>query len=130
MKKSKRNGFTLIETLLALLICSVVSLLCVCLIQTSYKLFSITSIHQHQLAILQIRQICSLSNNINVSDGNLSMLYQRKIITISYKNNRLVQEDGYVIWMDDLDSAVFYKIDEDIYLEWEAYGKAYQAQIT
>ncbi|MGN1277250.1 MAG: prepilin-type N-terminal cleavage/methylation domain-containing protein [Floccifex sp.] len=129
MKQLKKNGFTLIECLLSLLITGIVSLLCMILLQTCNQMMSIDFQHQNQMAILQLRQKCALASNIHVEDGKLYMIDQRKDIEISYHNHRLVQKEGYVIWMEDLDYAFFVQEDNDIYLKWSYHEKEMQSQI-
>ncbi|MGM9946703.1 prepilin-type N-terminal cleavage/methylation domain-containing protein [Floccifex sp.] len=129
MKQLKKNGFTLIESLLSLLITSIVSMLCMIILQTCIQMVSIDFQHQNQMAILQLRQKCALASNVHVENGNLYMIDQRKDIEISYHNHRLVQQDGYVIWMEDLDYAFFIQEDNDIYLEWSSHEKEMRSQI-
>lgn len=129
MKQLKRNGFTLIECLLALMICAIVSFCGMVFLESCAKIVTIQPYQQNQFTILQLRQMCSVAHNLKVEDGKLSMVYERQLIELSYHNHRLVQRDGYVIWMEHLDSAHFEKEEKDIYLYWSYQNEMVKSQI-
>ncbi|MDD7281379.1 competence type IV pilus minor pilin ComGF [Floccifex sp.] len=130
MKKSKRNGFTLIDSLLSLLIVAIVSLLCIMMLDVTKKILIFDSSHQNQYAILQLRQKCAISSDVYVDEGRLHLIENHKEIYLEYDNHRLVQRDGYVIWMEHIEDAYFYEIDHQIYLRWIYDEKEYNSQIS
>ncbi len=68
MKKLRRNGFTLIEALLALFITSLISLLGCMLINLALHFAHIDVDTQNQFAILQIRRELSIVSEIRVDE--------------------------------------------------------------
>ena len=130
MKKSTKNGFTLIESLISLMICSIVSLIGVIYIQTCMNVVSMKPLHQNQLAILQLRQIASLSHDIHVENNALVMIYEHEEIRWVQDGNRLVQRDGYEIWMEGIEDVSFQENEDEIYLLWTFNGQRYQSQIV
>ena len=95
MKRSIKNGFTLIEALLGLLISSIVCVLCVLFLQTAAYIIRFEPLHQEQMAILQLRQILACSRDIQVDAAKLTMIYRHDEIRIEQDKNRLVKRDGY-----------------------------------
>ena len=129
MKRSPKNGFTLIEALFGLLITSIVSLLCVTFLQTALYIVSFEPLHQEQMAILQLRQILACSQDIQVEPSKLRMIYQHDEIQIEQDKDRLVKRDGYEILMEGVDHIHFEKENENIYIFWTKQDHRFQIQI-
>lgn len=129
MNKLKKNGFTLIEALLALLITLIVSLCMVVFLKTCLSFLQFRTSHQDQMAILQIREILAISRNFEVENGTLKLIYEQEEITLGFDKNRLVRKKGYEILMEDIDNAYFIKEDNDIFLVWEKGEKEFQSQV-
>ena len=129
MKQSIKNGFTLIEALLGLLITSIVSLLCVVFLQTALYIVGFEPLHQEQMAILQLRQILACSQDIQVESSKLRMIYQHDEIQIEQDKDRLVKLDGYEILMEGVDHIHFEKENENIYIFWTKQEHRFQIQI-
>lgn len=129
MKRSTKNGFTLIEALLGLLITSIVSLLCVVFLQTALYIVGFEPLHQEQMAILQLRQILACSQDIQVESSKLRMIYQHDEIRIEQDKDRLVKRDGYEILMEGVDHIHFEKENENIYIFWTKQDHRFQIQI-
>ena len=129
MKRSTKNGFTLIEALLGLLITSIVSLLCVVFLQTALYIVGFEPLHQEQMAILQLRQILACSQDIQVESSKLRMIYQHDEIQIEQDKDRLVKLDGYEILMEGVDHIHFEKENENIYIFWTKQEHRFQIQI-
>lgn len=78
MKKLRRNGFTLIEALLALFITSLISLLGCMLINLTLHFAHIDVDTQNQFAILQIRRELSIVSEIRVNEERLEYVLNHK----------------------------------------------------
>ncbi len=124
-----KNGFTLLEALLSLFVAGIVSLLCVIFLKTCLQFVMIEPTKQNQMAILQLRQVAAISSEIHVENQKLYMVYERKDIELEYHKNRIVQRDGYVIWMEHIDEAYFYEKEDHIYLYWKMANEKHNSQI-
>ena len=129
MKKSTKNGFTLLECLLGLLVSSIVSVLCIIFLKTCLQMVFLEPSKQNQMAILQLRMMTSISSDIRVENQSLYMVYERKEINLEYDRHRIVQKDGYVIWLEHIDEGYFYEEDQSIYLYWKMADEIHQSQI-
>ena len=129
MKRSIKNGFTLIEALLGLLISSIVCVLCVLFLQTAAYIIRFEPLHQEQMAILQLRQILACSRDIQVDAAKLTMIYRHDEIRIEQDKNRLVKRDGYEILMAGVDQIHFEEENKDIFIYWTKQGHHYKIQI-
>ncbi|MBB5184150.1 competence protein ComGF [Faecalicoccus acidiformans] len=129
MKRSIKNGFTLIEALLGLLISSIVCVLCVLFLQTAAYIIRFEPLHQEQMAILQLRQILACSRDIQVDAAKLTMIYRHDEIRIEQDKNRLVKRDGYEILMEGVDQIHFEEENKDIFIYWTKHGHHYKIQI-
>ena len=74
MKKLKRNGFTLIEALLALFITSLVSLLGCMLMRCALHFAHMDVDTQNQFAVLQLRRELAQSNDLKLESDCLSYI--------------------------------------------------------
>ena len=79
MKKLKRNGFTLIEALLALFITSFVSLLGCMLMRCALHFAHMDVDTQNQFAVLQLRRELAQSNDLKIESAYRS----RSVASIS-----------------------------------------------
>lgn len=128
-KEIKRNAFTLLEALVALMAGSLISVCFVLVLQTCVHMINRDINHHDQFSILQIRQIAALSDQCKVENEWLVCSYMKSDIALGFDKNRLVKTDGYEIFMEGIDYASFYEEDDRIYLEWKKAGKIYQVQI-
>lgn len=125
-----KNGFTLSEALLAFLIC----MICVSLLSAQTRVLSsslrIRDDSQEQFAILQLRELCSLSWKASVSHGQLHLQWADKTETVALDQRRLVKTPGYEIFMENIDTAVFKEHKGKIELEvmYENHKKTWQIQ--
>lgn len=118
--KSKRNGFTLIETLVAMFACMVVALLGMSLLQFSLKFSTLDLNRQNLFSILQLRYSLSIAKNIQVEENQLNYSLNYKEYTIYFDaKNRLVKTPGYEILMLADTNGTFYEKDNEIYLQIE-----------
>ena len=116
MKHWKRNGFTLLEALVALFVSLMVSSMCLLLFRIERDMMAFEQSKQDQLAILQIRQRLAMADEAQVQDGTLSYLYNHEEVLLEFDKNRLVKREGYEILMEGIEDAVFVQEDRDIYL--------------
>ncbi len=130
MNKSKRNGFTLIEALVALMVSMVVSLLCLLLFQVQFHLIQLPQTTQEQLAILQIRQMLACADVWEVKQERCVYEYNHETIEIGFDKNRLVKQEGYQILMENIDDASFFEKQESLYLSFSKAEKVYTFQIN
>lgn len=129
MKKSIKNGFTMIDALLSLLVFSIVTLCMIVFLQTCLKIVNMDMLQQEQMAVIQLREILSLSKNIEVEQNELTMNYKHESIWIGQDKNRLVKKEGYEILMEGVDHVAFFKEKEEIYLSYTKANKEYNVQI-
>ncbi len=86
--------------------------------------------HQNHMAILQLRQILALSHDIHIEDNQLKMIYGHSEIVLMQDKNRLVQRDGYVIWMEGIDDVYFKEVDDEIFIQYSYNAKRYEAELS
>lgn len=129
MKKLRRNGFTLIEALLALFITSLISLLGCMLINLALHFVHIDVDTQNQFAILQIRRELSIVSEIRVNEERLEYVLNHKKYELYFDKNRIVKSPGYEIYMENIDSAHFYKKEDGYYLWFKKQNKIYDFEL-
>ena len=74
MKLSIKNGFTLLECLFSLLVCSIVSMIGIIYIETCMNVIDMKQLQQNQFAILQLRQLVSISHDVHIEQNSLKMI--------------------------------------------------------
>ncbi|MBM6764303.1 hypothetical protein H5996_00085 [Faecalicoccus pleomorphus] len=129
MKRSIKNGFTMIDALLSLLVFSIVTLCMLVFLQTSLKMLNMDMLQQEQMAVIQLREILSLSKAIDIQSHELTMNYKHESIWIGQDKDRLVKKEGYEILMEGVKNVAFYKRDEEIFLSYSKAEKEYNVQI-
>lgn len=129
MKRSIKNGFTMIDALLSLLVFSIVTLCMLVFLQTSLKMLNMDMLQQEQMAVIQLREILSLSKAIDVQSHELTMNYKHESIWIGQDKDRLVKKEGYEILMEGIKNVEFYQQEEEIFLSYSKAEKEYNVQI-
>lgn len=129
MKRSIKNGFTMIDALLSLLVFSIVTLCMLVFLQTSLKMLNMDMLQQEQMAVIQLREILSLSKAIEVQSHELMMNYKHESIWIGQDKDRLVKKEGYEILMEGVKNVAFYQQEEEIFLSYSKAEKEYNVQI-
>ena len=119
MWKVTNKGTTLIEMLISLFIIGItVSLLAGCLTlfrrieKFDYPL-------EEEIAFYQLRQILSISSDIQIEPEKLTFLYKGETAYLIIENERLIRKEGYVIYLDNLKWGQFEKQLNCIYLHYE-----------
>ena len=128
-KRSRRNGFTMMEALLSLMITSIILMCFVIFAQTCLKMTQFDAMHQEQMAIIQLRQILALSKDIEVRSDCLEMIYRHEKISIVQDKNRLIKKNGYEILMENINHVSFQEIENEIFMEWEKEGQTFFMQV-
>ena len=121
----KKSGYTLLETMIALMISSLVFL---CIYQITQMLSYIDLYDQHLQdinGILQLKQSLNLGSNIEISTNEIGYDFKEEHFTISLINNRLIIQPGTNIILtkidhvefieDDLGLVITYQRSDDIY---------------
>lgn len=129
MKKLKRNGFTLIEALFGLLITSIISSLCCMLIAVECKTISLDVDAQNQFAILQLRQLLSLSESIEIQNDDLIFIQNHEKIRLYYHAGRIVRSPGYEIFMEGVNHVQFFKKENCYFVSYNRSKKFYTYQL-
>lgn len=119
----------MIDALLSLLVFSIVTLCMLVFLQTSLKMLNMDMLQQEQMAVIQLREILSLSKAIEVQSHELTMNYKHESIWIGQDKDRLVKKEGYEILMEGVKNVAFYKQDEEIFLSYSKAEKEYNVQI-
>ena len=119
MKKIlKPNGFLLIESLLALIVSSVVSLLVIVFLQLSLSLVQIKDYSQIEFSILQLRQELALCQSVELKGNQLYVLANHEEKIYKFDQNRLVKTPGYEIFVEGVPNGKFYQKGQKFYLRW------------
>lgn len=129
MKKWRKNGFTLIEALLALFITSLVSLLGCMLIQVALRFSRMDIDTQNQFAVLQLRRELSIASQVQVENGNLEYILNHEKMVLYFDKSRIVKSPGYEIFMEQIDAAHFQNREGDIYLWFKKKNKTYEFEV-
>lgn len=128
MKKSKENGFTLIEALLSLMISLFISSMICMIFSTLFHLINIKDVKQDQYAILQLRERCAFAS-CSVEDGKMILEMNHEQYMIFYDRHRLVKEKGYEILLENIDDAYFERKDGSIYLRYQKENQSFLFEI-
>lgn len=111
-----RNGFTLIEVSLVLLM--IPTLLTVIL--SVYKVLAIYDYgfveRQNILSVLQLRKRVALGSNVHLKDNRLIMNYRDDTIELICEEDRVVEYNGTLIYLTDLEGCQWAMEQNRIYL--------------
>lgn len=130
MKRSKHNGFTLLETLLGLMISTLLAGLCVLILSLDASLIRLETHRQEQVAILQIRQILAMAETMEIQEGTLVYLFNHQQASLCFEKGRLVKKEGYEIFMEGVEDGHFEEANEHIYLEYTKKNQRFRFQIA
>ena len=119
----------MIDALLSLLVFSIVTLCILVFLQTCLKMLNMDMLQQEQMAVIQLREILSLSKDIEVQSHELTMNYKHESIWIGQDKDRLVKKEGYEILMEGVKNVAFYQQGEEIFLSYSKADKEYNIQI-
>ena len=94
MKRLRRNGFTLIEALLALFITGLVSLLGCMLVSCALHFAHMDMDTQNQFAILQLRRELSVASEVKVENEQLEYIRNHEKFRLYFDKHRIVKSPG------------------------------------
>ena len=97
MKRLRRNGFTLIEALLALFITGLVSLLGCMLVSCALHFAHMDMDTQNQFAILQLRRELSVASEVKVENEQLEYILNHEKFRLYFDKHRIVRGVKYGI---------------------------------
>lgn len=114
--KLAKNGFTLVEVLIAMILAAIIASICMLQAGVLVKGVQVKPDHQEQFAILQIRELVSLSAHAFVRDRNLVLVENGEEEVLELDQNRLVKRPGYEILMENLEDVYFEQKEQKLYL--------------
>lgn len=114
--KPAQNGFTLVEVLIAMILAAIIASICMLQAGVLVKGVQVKPDHQEQFAILQIRELVSLSAHAFVRDRNLVLVENGEEEVLELDQNRLVKRPGYEILMENLEDVYFEQKEQKLYL--------------
>lgn len=112
----KRNGFTLAQLLVGMIVATIIASICMLQAGVLVKGLNVMPDHQEQFAILQIRELVSLSAKASVRERDLVLFENGKEETLQQDKNRLVKRPGYEILMENLEDVYFEQQGQKLYL--------------
>lgn len=113
------KGFTLIETIVGLLVVSVSVLLIsgylhlVCNVDYDFHY------GEDEVSIRQLRLIYVLSSSVTLDNQHVCFDYMNNELCLYQKEDKLILTHGYQVFMKDLKSITFYNNDSCLYLQYQ-----------
>ena len=115
----KNNGFTLVEMILGLSLCTLILPICMGILKTMTKVPLQGDIMKDRIAIHQLRTIYAEAGEVDIEDDEqLYLLYRDEDTLLLLDKGRLVKEPGYQIFMEDVKELSFFETDKCIYMKW------------
>lgn len=136
MKKYKKSinpnkqGFTLVEVLVALFCISLTSVLitqCVVVLNTLSKPRYQS---EDQIAIHQLRILLAQGMNYHIQNNALYFTYANEENRLEFHNRRFVRRKGYEIFLQDVDYVEVKEKGRCFYVAWERKKKQKEALLT
>ncbi|OCN05017.1 hypothetical protein A4S06_09615 [Erysipelotrichaceae bacterium MTC7] len=113
-----KQGFTLLEALVSLLIVSILVSLVLVYLQSFRKMDTRLYEGEDDISISQLRLIYVLSEDVQ-ANGELTLTYFERESHLQLQKDRLVMQPGYQVFLQDLDDAYFEQREECIYLVYQ-----------
>lgn len=127
--KMSGSGFTLVETIVSLIVVSVSLLLltmCLSLMKNSNKkMFN----GEDEIAVRQIRLLYALSEKIVVNDKMMEFEYYGEEMHFVFTKNNLILKNGYQVFLKELSNVMFYKEDSCVYIQFSHIDQKKQDRI-
>lgn len=121
------NGFTLLETLLAIF-CISLSMLILFPCVTAMKQLSYDKrINDDHLAIRQLQLMLAQAYSFSLISNSLTFQYRGNEFTLEFDRNRLVKKPGYEIFLEDINNAELYLKANCYYLSWKRGNQVYDS---
>lgn len=115
---SNRNGFALVEVLVAILtvcICIPILVSVISLMRTSLK--DRTSL-QDQIALVQLRRYLAVAYDIELLPSSLTFQRQHEEMRLSVVNQNLIVQPGTQMFLMDIEAALFYLEEDSVMLRY------------
>ncbi len=125
----KKNGFTMVELLLCLMASVIIAGILMLQALAMRQSMRLSLDDQEQFAILQIREMVSLSKSARIEDHKLVLEEHSRTETLEMDKNRLVKKPGYEILMEQIDKAEFFNQEGKFYLRYTKNGHVQEFQI-
>jgi prepilin-type N-terminal cleavage/methylation domain-containing protein len=124
-----RNGYTLLETMIALMISGLIFL---CIYQV-IQMMSYIDFYDQRLqdinGLLQLKQALNLGSNIEVSSNEIEYDFKENHFTIGLINNRLIIQPGTNILILDIDNIEFIEDDQGLIIIYQRNDRIYHRRI-
>ena len=126
---SKRNGFALVEVLVAILtvcICIPILVSVISLMHTSLK--DRTSL-QDQIALIQLRRYLAVAYDVELLPSSLTFQRQQEEMRLSVVNQNLIVQPGTQIFLMDSETALFYLEGDSVMLRYVRDQQEYEVYL-
>ena len=123
---SNRNGFALVEVLVAILtvcICIPILVSVISLMRTSLK--DRTSL-QDQIALVQLRRYLAVAYDIELLPSSLTFQRQHEEMRLSVVNQNLIVQPGTQMFLMDIEAALFYLEEDSVMLRYVRNHQEYE----
>lgn len=124
-----KSGFTLIETLISLMISTLVIFGFLRLFETLERFNDTLVERQNALGILQLRQVLSLGQDFEVLGDEICMEYQTTQTCFYETNNHLIQVPGPQIFLIEISDLEFSNTQNILSISYFSLGKEYNKQL-
>ena len=123
------SGYTLLETLIALMISSLIFLS----IYQIINMMSYIRLYDQHLqdinGMLQLKQILNLGSNIEISSDQIEYDYNENHFTVNLINDRLIIQPGTNILILDINSVEFIEDDLGLVIIYQREDQTYHRRI-
>lgn len=123
------SGYTLLETLIALMISSLIFLS----IYQIINMMSYIRLYDQHLqdinGVLQLKQILNLGSNIEISSDQIEYDYNENHFTVNLINDRLIIQPGTNILILDINSVEFIEDDLGLVIIYQREDQTYHRRI-
>lgn len=126
---SNRNGFALVEVLVAILtvcICIPILVSVISLMRTSLK--DRTSL-QDQIALVQLRRYLAVAYDIELLPSSLTFQRQHEEMRLSVVNQNLIVQPGTQMFLMDIEAALFYLEEDSVMLRYVRNHQEYEVYL-
>lgn len=115
---NKKRGFTLIEVLVGLFCLSFCLLIAT---QLAYVLLQFPKEayrNEDLIAVRQLQKMLAESSSYALDQNRIQFVYRGEVYELLLKQQRLVKQPGYEIFLKDIIEGEFYMEDTCAYVEW------------
>lgn len=117
MRRSRKNGFTLTETVLALMVTGIIALCVGMLIESCVQALRIRDDSQNGLGMLQLRERLATGSSTACENGTLQVVRNHELYEYVFDVGRIVQRPGYEILLEGLEKGEFECTEGEVWLD-------------